>query len=345
MARCQLLYPGLLGPAGPLEELPRGDWPDKTVLPGLSQLFSHAKAEAVTRQSLEYRILTALGYVISPGAELPIAQLRHSPDTGSDSSMWCLDPVYVQLDREMAYLAASDDLALSETEARQLIDSINQHFADDIRIYYHTPQQWLMHAEWRVSAHTPTESLLQDVGRMSPQGEDAPRWRSRLNEIQMLLHDHPVNVARVEAGKLPVNSVWLWGGGAIDTLNSDLDVVYSDFPLACVAAENNAVSCTALPEQIDATLCEGKNTLFVLTDQILSIQQQDVYAWLAALNAFDRRFLVPILTLLKTGKLSQLQVESDNCRLILNKRDMGKWWRRNKTPAARIMELRKSCGD
>ena len=41
------------------------------------------------------------------------------------------------------------------------------------------------------------------------------RWLRRLqNEAQMLLHAHPVNLARMARGALAVNSVWIHGAGA-----------------------------------------------------------------------------------------------------------------------------------
>jgi len=36
------------------------------------------------------------------------------------------------------------------------------------------------------------------------------RFRAQLNELQMQLHDHPLNQAREARGELPVNSLWLW---------------------------------------------------------------------------------------------------------------------------------------
>jgi hypothetical protein len=33
-----------------------------------------------------------------------------------------------------------------------------------------------------------------------------------LNEIQMVWHEHPVNLAREERGEVPINSLWLYGG-------------------------------------------------------------------------------------------------------------------------------------
>lgn len=37
------------------------------------------------------------------------------------------------------------------------------------------------------------------------------------NEVQMLLHEHPINEARLQQGQKPVNSFWLSGAGALPT--------------------------------------------------------------------------------------------------------------------------------
>lgn len=42
-----------------------------------------------------------------------------------------------------------------------------------------------------------------------PSGRDLKRWQKLLTELQMLLHTHPVNQARVARGERPINSLWL----------------------------------------------------------------------------------------------------------------------------------------
>ena len=42
-----------------------------------------------------------------------------------------------------------------------------------------------------------------------PNGSDLKRWQKLLTELQMLLHAHPVNAARVQRGARPINSLWL----------------------------------------------------------------------------------------------------------------------------------------
>jgi hypothetical protein len=46
-----------------------------------------------------------------------------------------------------------------------------------------------------------------------PRGEHARTWRRWLSEAQMLLHEHPVNVAREARGQPPVTALWISEGG------------------------------------------------------------------------------------------------------------------------------------
>jgi len=47
----------------------------------------------------------------------------------------------------------------------------------------------------------------------------ARKWRQMQNEIQMIWHNHPVNLARSERGELPINSVWLQGVGSLSQIH------------------------------------------------------------------------------------------------------------------------------
>jgi hypothetical protein len=46
-----------------------------------------------------------------------------------------------------------------------------------------------------------------------PSGSNGATHRKLIGEIEMALHEHEVNILRVENGRQPVNSLWLWGGG------------------------------------------------------------------------------------------------------------------------------------
>ena len=57
MAHCTILFPGLLGPDVPIEELPLSEWPDRTQLPLLALLFARGKVHAQQKTSLEHQLL------------------------------------------------------------------------------------------------------------------------------------------------------------------------------------------------------------------------------------------------------------------------------------------------
>src|SRR4051794_22171323 len=52
-------------------------------------------------------------------------------------------------------------------------------------------------------------------GRMGQQADSSIALRRLGAEIEMWLHDHPINDTRRRRGELPVTSLWLWGAGAI----------------------------------------------------------------------------------------------------------------------------------
>lgn len=67
---------------------------------------------------------------------------------------------------------------------------------------------------WDVQTVTPELARTQDWNIALPRGPDAGRLRRLMTELQMLLHDHPVNEARARRGVPAANAVWLWGNGA-----------------------------------------------------------------------------------------------------------------------------------
>lgn len=344
MSHCTLLFPGLLGPAVPLDELPRDSWPTKSELPCLSQLLRRGKIKPRERQAFEYQLLTRFGYAIPPDTELPVAQLRARASVELEADqLWCLDPVHVQLDREMAYLAPPDAMSLSEDEAKVLIANLNTHFADELHIHYYTPQQWLVNLALDVSTASPTQALGQSIQQVQASGKHARRWRSLLNEIQMLLHADPVNLAREAAGELPVNSLWLWGGGELSEPSASIDVVYANDELSITAADHTGVRYHELPTVITDSLADH-DSLLILTLELDALRRKDVYAWLDGLRVLEKNYLAPLHDMLRRGKLDRLILTSDSLELELDKPRLGRWWQRPKPLATVITGLRERCG-
>jgi len=129
------------------------------------------------------------------------------------------DPAYVRPDMGSVRLLACGDLNISTDEAESFLQPLRSLFGDiGFPISASSPSRWylMLPREAKLPSFAPpAEALGGDVFAHMPDGPDGKRWRSLLNEAQIVLHNHPRNQARLAAGLLPVNSLWFWGGGVL----------------------------------------------------------------------------------------------------------------------------------
>ena len=145
----------------------------------------------------------------------PLAALGAGAEPGTHY-VAAADPVHLVADRDDLVLAARvHDLG---GEAKTLAATLDAHFAvDDARLDVARPDAWFMRSERAYDVvTTPIDAALgRSLFPNLPRGADAITWKRRLNEAQMLLHEHPVNAAREARGLLAANGVWFWGGGTL----------------------------------------------------------------------------------------------------------------------------------
>jgi hypothetical protein len=161
-------------------------------------------------------------YFRCPGG-MPAAALTRDLLAGDASGADWLsaDPAWVQPDMSGARLLACGRLPLSMEEAHALAEPLQPVFAEaGMTLMVSSAHQWHL----RLPAHTPLpdfhapeRALGEDLYEHLPQGPEARRWRVLFNEVQVLLHQHPLNAERRARGLPPVNSLWFWGGGALPT--------------------------------------------------------------------------------------------------------------------------------
>jgi len=156
-------------------------------------------------------------YAVTRQGDWPLAAIRIAAlgvDPG-DAYWLAADPVTLVAGHDDVHFeGAVRDLAAEEATA--LIATLNAHFAaDGVAFVAPRPDQWFVRAALAPAITTrPLDALAGRTLRdCLPEGRDAGTWRRWQNEIQMLLHEHPVNAARETAGRAPANSVWFSGGG------------------------------------------------------------------------------------------------------------------------------------
>jgi hypothetical protein len=169
---------------------------------------------------------------------LPAAALtRESLAGDAGDAVWLsADPAWVQPDLNGVRLLACGQMQLTSADARALADSLQPVFDEaGVTLETTTPERWHL----RLPAGTalpvfdaPEQALGEDLLQHLPAGAEGRRWRVLLNDVQVLLHQHPLNRERAAKGLMPINSVWLWGGGALPSrVRSELAGVLGDDPL------------------------------------------------------------------------------------------------------------------
>ena len=205
-------------------------------------------------------------YVRAVPQQCPSAPLSRLLDAGEDdarSHAWVrADPAHIRPDINGArLLGVGPALGLGRADVDALLPALRPVFGDaGFALDAPDPSRWYL----RVPRGTPLpefapprDALGDDVFEHLPHAPDARRWRALSSEAQVVLHNHPHNAARLAAGKVPVNALWLWGGGVLpDAVTSDCPSVGTDdLPLRGLARLGK-MPCMPLDE-CDAASTEG----------------------------------------------------------------------------------------
>lgn len=329
-----LLVPGLAGPASDhpvtdyIEQRPRA----------LDRLLSRGQPEAVPYAGLEAALGRQFG--IAATDTLPVAPLSYLADSGRPPARYVLraDPVHLRADQSRLRLFESHSFFITRDEADALVASINDFRAgQDWNLSALHPQRWYLDlpAAPRMRTTGPAQVAGQDIDGFLASGEDAARWTATISELQMLLHDHPVNRARAQRGEPVINSLWLWGGGVLPlTVESQVDAVYADDALALGLARRADIPRGRVPagvEELLPTDPSGQRVLLVLDTLAWPAHYNDVEGWLAQLGQLETTWFAPLLAALSAGRIGSLVIEPCAGRRVLTTRAQQRgFWKRTR---------------
>ena len=173
----------------------------------------------------------------------PIAPVSAAFDGLSEGCWLRADPVHLRLQRDQLILLP--EVEVKAGEAAQLCAALNEYFAGQgMEFFAPHPQRWYVRLDQLpdIEAVPLSQAAGRNVHGLLPKGKEAPRWHQVFNEIQMLLFAHPVNEAREARGELPVNSLWLWGGGGVNVLPQKTDENLLMEPLAIPLGRQKATA-------------------------------------------------------------------------------------------------------
>jgi len=203
--------------------------------PALERAWSRGGKRRLAARSPNHLRFELFG--IQTEGPLPVAALTHVNDRiehpQSDYYWLRADPVTMWADMArvvMTHYGFADLDPYERNEIEQCVRDILQE--EGIQLHADHPERWCIALAQPIEfGFTPLdEALGMDVADALPGHPEARYWRRILNEIQVALHNCPVNERRRAAGRREINSVWFWGGGFIPDASAHylLDTVYSE---------------------------------------------------------------------------------------------------------------------
>ena len=296
---CELVIPGLLAsPARPAS---------------LELLAARGRRSRTSPQRLERWLQHAFGLEgrLAAGA-LSVLGAGGAPG----DAIWArADPVHMQVMRDRVVLAPAAAFPLVRGDADTLCQAVNAHFAGALELRAIDPARWCARLESEIDVGD--EPPLEMAGREATQrAGDA-----LLTEIQMLLHNHPVNAAREARGEPAVNSLWFWGAGRLPgRTHGRWQSVTSAEPLALGLARLARAAAHTLPASAGAWLEQSQQDgrHLVILDP--------------ALEALERDWFAPLAAALRAGRIGMLSLQVPDAGFSFEtvRGDLRRFWRRPK---------------
>jgi len=204
------------------------------------------------------------------------------------------------------------------------------------------PEQWCLRTagEGALESLPPLELAGQEVDAVLPRGTEAARWHALMNEIQMVLHEHPLNAERERRGDPPINSVWLWGAGRLPAApEASWHSVTADDALAAGLARIARIRWQALPgsasEWLESAPREGRH-LVVLDSLRAALALGGADSHVQRLTTLESRWFAPLLEALRGDRIGMITVHvpdaGDGYETVRS--DLRRFWRRTRPLAA-----------
>jgi hypothetical protein len=293
--------------------------PTVLVVPGL---LAHAKDALAQSPLFEIARLASSPIVERQGIDAALcaacdlsADLPTAPLAALGAGVAPADDVVVHAD-PMTFVVGHADVVmagrvddLTGPEAARIVVELNRHFATDgMQFVAPRSDRWFAHARDLPTLAVPTldQALGPGLRENLPRGAGAPTWNRWHNEVQMLLHEHPVNLEREARGAAPVNGFWFWGAGRV----ADLPQASLAKAFATTTREGDVarglgiragVQVADLPSRFDEIAISKSGTT------VVALSPRDA----AALDAFERDWLAPAAAALRRGSIDALEVVTD----------------------------------
>jgi hypothetical protein len=291
--------------------------------PQLAALLARADLSAHAAP-LDFALCEQLGVAGGLAYTTALHDLEGEPE---DNLIRC-DPVHLHADPNKVLLLGPEQLDLDNAEADLLLTHLQHEFPDRTWRRGAEVSRWYVTRPPEVIADGPPTRWLSGRSLTPFLATDAAhrglrRW---LNDVQMSLHDHPVNLARVTRGALPINGVWMFGEGrALAAATADRYCIGNDVLLAGLAQHRQ------LPHVYESTAREallacGSRSLVLVAGGGFGVADRTRGS--LTLETLDRQWCSALLTALRTRRFSRLDFYTASHVARLSWRASWRLWRK-----------------
>jgi hypothetical protein len=301
--------------------------------PRLARLAGQGRVAPVTSDALpdlrpwQQGLLDALG-LGATAAQYPSAAVTRTGDANERVGGYWMHATPMHLAAGLDHLSAvllDGERAVTGPERAELETVVREHLAAaSYELVRTSAGDWLVRVPHALEVSTVEPGLaargpLQDK---LPRGRDAPSLRRLMTELQMILHEHPVNVRRLGRGVPEFNAIWLHGGGEIGKITP------RELPLACA----DDLYLHGIYRLHDASSAEQPDDA---RDLLARLDTREAVAVAACndLDTLESRWLVPLVDALRAGTLTRIDLLLDRWRIAMERRALLRFWKSPRPPA------------
>jgi hypothetical protein len=318
------------------QETPERQLPEGVALPGLEHVARFGRRSTVEggwRRWLAQRLSVEDDIVSAAPATVASLALNNR----AAGTVWMATPVHLiagltslHLDRRSVLHLPAEDLAALESD-------FHRTFADSgFALRPVDSGDFLLLGPEMALADTlePARSMGESVAEGMRGGTGAPALRRLGAEIEMWLHDHPLNDARKDRGEPPATGLWLWGGGpvaagALAVPAASADITFGTDAYLRGLSVHIGSNMLPVPTQLTDIFSYPRAQRAVLVIEIAPmLHSKTMWTFFDALMQIDRSFITPAVEALNDGKFEQLVIVANDHELSYRARGRFKLWRR-----------------
>lgn len=250
------------------------------------------------------------------------------------AACWVATPLHLLPGLTQVHAPLDAVLHLPQDEADELTQQFHRVFGGDseLRLLSAGSAGFLLHG-LQVDAVTSVEPAAirgRNLEQGQPQGAGASRLRALMSEIEMWLHDLPLNRRRELRGMPSISTLWLWGAGRgamawPATAGHRIADCVSEDSWVEAACELLGLAHRSLPQTAEALWQDPR---WAAEPTVLRVVVRP--GW--DLADLECDWLSPLCRALGDGRLDRLRIESADQSLALQRADRWRLWRKRMSP-------------